>query len=85
MRHARVYGLVGIAALAVAAVAFAQTTVTPLPEAAPVEAVPLELFAAIATPDGLLEPDEAHRRARTKPVHVDLWPLLEELGGSITR
>jgi cytochrome c553 len=42
MRHARVYGLVGIAALAVAAVAFAQTTVTPLPEAAPVEAVPLD-------------------------------------------
>ena len=41
MRHARVYGLVGIAALAVAAAAFAQTTVTPVPENAPVQAVPL--------------------------------------------
>jgi cytochrome c553 len=41
MRHARVYGLVGVAALAVAAAAFAQTTVTPVPENAPVQAVPL--------------------------------------------
>ena len=41
MRHARVYGLVGVAALAVAAAAFAQTTVTPVPENAPVQAIPL--------------------------------------------
>ena len=41
MRHARVLGYVGIAALAVAAAAFAQTTVTPVPENAPVPAVPL--------------------------------------------
>lgn len=41
MRHARVLGYVGIAALAVAAAAFAQTTVTPVPENAPVQAVPL--------------------------------------------
>ena len=41
MRHARAYGLVGLAALAVAAAAFAQTTVTPLPDNAPVEAAPL--------------------------------------------
>ncbi|MGH8031040.1 MAG: c-type cytochrome [Luteimonas sp.] len=47
MRHPRAYGfvsLVGTAAalaVAVAAVAFAQTTVTPLPDAAPVQAAPL--------------------------------------------
>ncbi len=43
MRHARVYGLVGLAALAVAAaaVAVAQTTVTPVPDKAPVQVAPL--------------------------------------------
>ncbi|GAA3925966.1 c-type cytochrome [Luteimonas lutimaris] len=41
MRHARAYGFAGLAALAVAAAAFAQTTVTPLPEAEPVETAPL--------------------------------------------
>src|SRR3546814_17597714 len=41
MRHARAYGFAGLAALAVAADAFAQTTVTPLPEAEPVETAPL--------------------------------------------
>lgn len=41
MRQARVYGLVGLAALAAAAVAFAQTTVTPVPDQAPVETAPL--------------------------------------------
>lgn len=41
MRQARVYGLVGLAALAAAAVAFAQTTVTPVPDPAPVQTAPL--------------------------------------------
>lgn len=42
MRHARAFGLAGIAALAAAAAAFAQTTVTPLPEADPVQTAPIE-------------------------------------------
>ena len=41
MRHARVYGLAGLAALAVAAAAVAQTTVTPVPDKAPVQVAPL--------------------------------------------
>jgi len=45
MRHARAYGIAGFAALAVAAVAFAQTTVTPLPDNAPVTAAPLDATA----------------------------------------
>lgn len=43
MRHARAYGFAGLAVLAIAAAAaIAQTTVTPVPEAAPVQAVPLD-------------------------------------------
>jgi cytochrome c553 len=47
MRHARAYGIAALAALAagVVAVAFAQTTVTPLPETAPVQAAPLDASA----------------------------------------
>ncbi len=41
MSHARVLGFVGLAALAVAAVAYAQTTVTPIPDPAPVQTAPL--------------------------------------------
>ena len=41
MSQARVLGIVGLAALAAAAVAYAQTTVTPVPENAPVQAAPL--------------------------------------------
>ena len=42
MRHARVLGIVGVAVLAAAAAAFAaQTTVTPIPDNAPVQATPL--------------------------------------------
>ncbi|AWV08680.1 c-type cytochrome [Marilutibacter maris] len=41
MSQARVLGMIGIAALAAAAVAYAQTTVTPIPESEPVEAAPL--------------------------------------------
>jgi translation initiation factor 2B subunit (eIF-2B alpha/beta/delta family) len=54
-----------------------------LPVVDPFGAVPLELFTKVATPDGLLGPDEARRHARAKPVHLDLWPLLEELGGTL--
>jgi translation initiation factor 2B subunit (eIF-2B alpha/beta/delta family) len=56
-----------------------------LPVVEPFEAVSLELFTGIATREGLVGPDDARRHARAKPVHVDLWPLLEELGGAITR
>lgn len=42
MRQARVYGIAALALVAVAAVAFAQTTVTPLPDNAPVEATPID-------------------------------------------
>jgi cytochrome c553 len=47
MRHVRAYGIAALSTLAavgigVAAVAFAQTTVTPLPDAAPVQAAPLD-------------------------------------------
>ncbi|MFC7301859.1 c-type cytochrome [Cognatiluteimonas weifangensis] len=45
MRHARAYGIAALATLALAAAAFAQTTVTPLPEAAPVQATPLDAAA----------------------------------------
>ena len=43
MRHARVLVLAGLAAAVVGAVAFAQTTVAPLPDNAPVEVAPLEI------------------------------------------
>ena len=45
MRHVRAYGIAALALLAVAAAAFAQTTVTPLPEQAPVQAAPLDASA----------------------------------------
>src|SRR3970282_2857506 len=41
MTPARVLRIVGVAALAVAAAAFAQTTVTPVPDNAPVQTAPL--------------------------------------------
>jgi len=43
MRHARVFGLAGLAIAAVGAVAFAQTTIAPLPDNAPVVTAPLEI------------------------------------------
>lgn len=43
MRHARVLGLAGLAIAAVGAVAFAQTTVAPLPDNGPVVSAPLEI------------------------------------------
>jgi cytochrome c553 len=42
MRQTRVYGVAALVLVAVATVAFAQTTVTPLPENAPVEATPID-------------------------------------------
>ncbi|WP_222565319.1 c-type cytochrome [Novilysobacter antarcticus] len=41
MSHARVLGIAGLVVFAAAAVAYAQTTVTPVPDAAPVETAPL--------------------------------------------
>ncbi|MET0582508.1 MAG: c-type cytochrome [Pseudoxanthomonas sp.] len=43
MRHARVFGFAGLAIAAMGAVAFAQTTVAPLPDNAPVVTAPLEI------------------------------------------
>lgn len=48
MRHARAYALAGFAALVAGAVAFAQTTVTPLPETPLVETQPLDANAVAA-------------------------------------
>lgn len=42
MRQARVYGIAALALVAVAAVAFAQTTVLPLPDKEPVQATPID-------------------------------------------
>lgn len=42
MRHTRAIGLAGVALLAAAAVAYAQTTVTPLPDNVPVQAAPID-------------------------------------------
>lgn len=49
MRHARAYGLVGLAALAAVAVAVAQTSVIPVPDKAPVEVAPLASAPEVAT------------------------------------
>ncbi|MEO6102929.1 MAG: c-type cytochrome [Pseudoxanthomonas sp.] len=43
MRHARVLVIAGLAAAVVGAVAFAQTTVAPLPDNAPVQTAPLDI------------------------------------------
>jgi len=48
MRHARAFGLAGLAVSAVAAVALAQPIVTPAPDAAPVQTAPLDAAAAAA-------------------------------------
>lgn len=50
-----------------------------LPVASPFEATPLELFVAVAGPDGLLDAKRASRHARTRPIHPKLRPLLEAL------
>ncbi len=43
MRHARIWGLSGLAVAAVGMVAYAQTTVIPVPDNAPVQSAPLEV------------------------------------------
>jgi cytochrome c553 len=48
MRHARAYGFAGLVALVAGAVAFAQSTVEPLPENPPVEVAPLDASALAA-------------------------------------
>ncbi|MFP7722934.1 c-type cytochrome [Lysobacter sp. A3-1-A15] len=49
MSQARVLGLIGVAALAAAAVAYAQTTVTPIPDNEPVQSAPLSTAPEQAT------------------------------------
>ncbi len=61
MRHARIFGIAGAAALAAAAVAFAQTTVEPLPDEAPVEVSTLDANAVAALAQA--EPGDAQRGA----------------------
>ncbi|MEJ7745786.1 MAG: c-type cytochrome [Luteimonas sp.] len=48
MRHARIYSIAGLAVLAIAAAAFAQTTVIPLPDNAPVQTLPIDATAVSA-------------------------------------
>jgi len=43
-----------------------------LPVESPFERVPLELFTAVATPDGLLDPDDARAHAALAEVHPEL-------------
>jgi len=57
----------------------------PLPVDDPFEPTPLELFTAIATPEGLLAPNDAARRARTATLHADLEPVLSRLLGDRRR
>ena len=67
MRHARAYALVGLATLAAAAVAFAQTTALPLEEEAPVEAAPLEVMSVAEILEGTTwgDPDNGASLAST--------------------
>lgn len=46
MRHPRIFGIASLAVVAAATVAFAQSTVTALPEEAPVQTAPLDTAAA---------------------------------------
>jgi len=50
-----------------------------LPVEAPFESVDLDLFEGIATPDGILRPEETRARASESPVHPDLRPILAGL------
>ena len=59
MRKSRVYGIAGLAVLAAAAVAVAQTTMNPLPEAQPAATAPID--AAVTAPaDALAELAKTH-------------------------
>lgn len=59
MRNIRLYGIVGLTAIA-AAVAVAQTAVTPLPEATPAESAPLDAASAPVANDPLAELAATH-------------------------
>ena len=61
MRHARAYGVVGLVALVAGAVAFAQSTVEPLPDNPPVEVAPLDASALAAL--AKTRPGDAERGA----------------------
>ena len=50
-----------------------------LPVAPVFEAAPLELFSAIAGPQGLWDPSQAGTHARSRRIHPELRPLLNEL------
>jgi translation initiation factor 2B subunit (eIF-2B alpha/beta/delta family) len=50
-----------------------------LPVTSPFEATPLELFVGVARPGGLLDANRVGEHARTRPIHPDLRPLLQEL------
>lgn len=52
MRHARAYAVVGLATLAAAAVAFAQSTTAPLEEETPIQSAPLESASAAEILEG---------------------------------
>ena len=58
MRKSRVHGIAGLAVLAAAAVAVAQTTVNPLPEAQPAASAPID--AAAAPADAVAELAKTH-------------------------
>ena len=68
MRHARVFGIAGLAALVVGAVAFAQSTVAPLPDAPEVETADLDTHpdvnAFFSGLEGLPE-DQVREQARS--------------------
>jgi initiation factor 2B subunit 1/2 family protein len=56
-----------------------------LPPEPPFETIPLDLLFAIGAPGGLLDPKDAGRRAQARPIHPELWPLLDELKGGPPR
>jgi len=51
----------------------------PIPLDPAFELTPLEWFTGLATPKGLLQPEEARRSARAAKVHDSLRPLLDRL------
>ena len=50
-----------------------------LPIEGPFERVPINLLTGVATPQGLLSPDEVEGTVLSRPLHPDLGPLLTEL------
>jgi translation initiation factor eIF-2B subunit delta len=66
---------------AYAAVGQAKFVAVPLPLEASLEATPIELFTSVATPAGMLRPQEAAEAARLAPLSERLLPLLDDLAG----